>query len=305
MNPTSEVLLSLDAPFRESVDVHRLRFGTPGTGPHVAIVAGLHGNEVGGVFAVNQLVSQLKTATIEGCIDIFPVVNRVGLDETSKINPLDQRDINRWFPGNAEGSASERIAHVVFQAIEACDWVLSVHTGAEHVSDLVQVRCLPEDRSMCAQLGAPLIWVQSELDGQVSMLGQCRQRGQKVLYLTGGKGDSVELPIVDKMQQVLRRWLCAVGIVKDVLAPVSTVLFFEGKLTEIRTTYGGLFLSQIETGQEVKAGTVLGTIQHVVGGEILEVVEAPYDALIATVRVNPIVYPYELVIRLLPKSTKS
>ena len=302
MNPTSEVILSLDAPFRESVDIHRLRFGTPGTGPHVAIVAGLHGNEVGGVCAVNQLVSQLKTATIEGCIDIFPVINRMGLDETSKTNPLDQRDINRWFPGNADGSASERIAHAVFEALEPCDWICSVHTGAAHVCDLVQVRCLREDREICAQLNAPLVWVQTELDGHVSLLGQCRKRGQKVLYVTGGSGNALEQSIVHTMHQVLRRWLWSVGVVKDVLAPVSQAFFFEGKLTELRTAHGGFFLSQIEAGQEVEAGTVLGTIQHVVGGEILEVVEAPYDALIATVRVNPIVYPSELVIRILPKS---
>ena len=77
MSLKSEVILSLEAPFRDSVEIHRLRFGDPSSGTHVAIVAGLHGNEVGGVCAVNQLVSQLTSATIEGCIDVFPVINRM------------------------------------------------------------------------------------------------------------------------------------------------------------------------------------------------------------------------------------
>ena len=300
MNPKSDVILSLEAPFRGAVDIHRLRFGEPGSGPHVAIVAGLHGNEVGGVCAVNQLVSQLKTATIEGCVDVFPVINRMGLDETSKTNPLDHRDINRWFPGNANGSASERIASAVFDALRPCDWVVSVHTGAEHVCDLVQLRCLEEDRELCLRLGAPLLWIQSELDGQVSLLGQCRQRGQKVLYLTGGSGNSVLPETVDAIQNILRQWLSVTNVVTDILPQANGTIEFEGKMSEVRTQYGGFFMPRVEAGQKVKAGTLLGTIQHVIGGEILEVVESSCDALITSVRVNPIVYPHELVVRNIP-----
>ena len=57
MSPKSDVILSLEAPFRGAVDIHRLRFGEPGSGPHVAIVAGLHGNEVGGCGAVQSNLS--------------------------------------------------------------------------------------------------------------------------------------------------------------------------------------------------------------------------------------------------------
>lgn len=300
MKPKSDVIWSLEAPFRGAVDIHRLRFGEPGTGPHVAIVAGLHGNEVGGVCAVNQLVSQLKTATIKGCVDIFPVINRMGLDETSKINPLDHRDINRWFPGNSKGSASERIASAVFEALAPCEWVVSVHTGAEHVCDLVQLRCLEVDRELCADLGAPLLWVQPELDGQVSLLGQCRKRGQKVLYLTGGSGNSVRPETIDAMQRILRQWLSATNVVTDVLPQTEDTIEFEGKMSEVRTECGGFFLPRVEAGQQVQAGTLLGTVQHVVGGEILEVVEATCDVLITSVRVNPIIYPHELVVRSIP-----
>ena len=54
---------------------------------------------------------------------------------------------------HANGSASERIASAVFEALRPCDWVVSVHTGAEHVCDLVQLRCLESDRELCSGLG--------------------------------------------------------------------------------------------------------------------------------------------------------
>jgi predicted deacylase len=102
------------------------------------------------------------------------------------------------------------------------------------------------------------------------------------------------------MQRVLRYWLSAIGVVKDVLMPPSGTIEFEGGMSEVRTNHGGFFLPRVDAGQRVLAGTLLGTIQHVVGGDILEMVEAPYDAMITSVRVNPIVYPHELVIRNIP-----
>ena len=78
-------------------------------------------------------------------------------------------------------------------------------------------RCLELDREICSDLGAPLVWIQPQLDGKVSLLGQCRQRDQNVLYLTGGSGNNVDRKIIDSMHGVLRHWLRALGIVKDVL----------------------------------------------------------------------------------------
>ncbi len=300
MNPHKEVILSLSAPFRDKIDIHRLRFGEPATGPHIGIVAGLHGNEIGGVCAVNQLVSKLRQGTLVGCVDVYPCVNRMGLDESSKVNPLDHRDINRWFPGHPEGSASERIAYAVFEALEPCDWVLSVHTGAEHISDMVQARCLKEDTDSVQRSGAPLVWKRNDLDGRVSLLGQCQARGQSVLYLTGGSGHRLDADIVQSMQEVIWRWLNALGSVQDVVSPKKPDIVFEGNMTEIRSQCGGLFVPMVKPNQVVRRGMALGRIQDVVGGDLLETFEAPCEARITSVRQNPIVYPQELVLRLIP-----
>ncbi len=300
MTPTTEVVLSLDAPFRDAVEIQRIRFGQPGNGVHVAIVAGLHGNEVGGVCAVNQLVNKLKIANGTGCIDVYPVVNRMGLDESNKVNPLDHRDINRWFPGNANGSASERIANAIFSQTESCDWVVSVHTGAAHIHDIVQVRCLKETVSLCESLGAPLVWSKPKLARDVSFLGQAIQRGQGALYLSGGVGNQYQAETIDSLQQILWRWLHAVHAVQDVVAPASTATIFEGKMHEVRTPTGGIFIPMTTVGERVQKGQALGRVEQVVGGEVLNVLNAPFDCLITSVRVQPVVYPYELLIRLVP-----
>ncbi len=300
MTPTTEVILSLEAPFRDAVELQRIRFGEPGNGMHVAIVAGLHGNEIGGVCAVNHLVNRLKTASLAGCIDIYPVVNRMGLDEGSKVNPLDRRDINRWFPGSATGSASERIANAIFSQTESCDWVVSVHTGAAHIHDIVQVRCLQESVDLCESLGAPLVWSKTKLARDVSFLGQAIKRGQKALYFSGGVGNQYQATTIDSLQQLLWRWLQAVQVIQDVVGPASAATIFEGRMNEVRTSTGGIFIPMTAVGERVQKGKILGRIEQAVGGEVLEVVNAPFDCLITSVRVQPVVYPYELLIRFVP-----
>ncbi len=299
MNRTS--VYTVDTPFRDPIDLIRFRFGSKNSGPKVAIIAGLHGNEVGGVCAANQLIRWLHEQEVTGCIDIFPVVNPVGLDQTSKVNPLDHRDINRCFPGNPNGTASERIAAALFQEIEEADWVVCVHTGAAHVRDITQVRCHPEHVETAFKMGAPLVWVQEKLDGNVSLARQCHLRGQSVLYCTGGSGNSVDPIQVTELHRVLQEFLHHLGCAQSaffVEGPETLIL--HGPLTEIRTGKGGFLLPLRSVGDVLQKGDPIATIQGVLGGELKEMIEAPFNCKLASIRVNPIVHAQELVAKILP-----
>ena len=298
MNQSS--VYTLDTPFRDPIDLMRFRFGSS-EGVRISIIAGLHGNEVGGVCAANQLIRWLQQQEVSGCVDIFPVVNPVGLDQTSKVNPLDHRDINRCFPGDTEGTASERIAAALFESTRDSDWVISVHTGAAHIKDITQVRCLPEHLNIASQIGAPLVWVQQKLDGEVSLAGQCQARGQSFLYCTGGSGNSVDTIQVNELHKVLQQLLHRLGCVSSVpfSEPTETVVL-HGPLTEIRTHVGGFLLPLRSVGDILRKGEPIATIQGVLGGKLEQTIEAPYDGKIASMRVNPIVHAQELVAKILP-----
>ncbi len=52
------VVFRIESPYRSPYELHRLSFGSGS--PSVAIVAGLHGNELNAIHAVNMLVSALR-----------------------------------------------------------------------------------------------------------------------------------------------------------------------------------------------------------------------------------------------------
>ena len=85
-------------------------------GPHVLITAGIHGSEYPGILAARKLRAFLSQADIAGTVTVLPLCNPTALKERAKaIFPEDGKNLNRMFPGNPEGSASEKTAWAITQ----------------------------------------------------------------------------------------------------------------------------------------------------------------------------------------------
>ena len=80
--------------------------------PSFGIVTGLHGNEPEGLFVIKSLLEQLKN--FKGKLKILPGANIFGLIHNQRVNNFDFKDLNRAFPGNKNGSLTERIAFLIF-----------------------------------------------------------------------------------------------------------------------------------------------------------------------------------------------
>ena len=81
-------------------------------GDTVLITAGVHCAEYVGIETAIELSREINPKNISGNIIIIPLINRSGFEHrTMSIVYEDGKNLNRVFPGNAEGSVSERIAY--------------------------------------------------------------------------------------------------------------------------------------------------------------------------------------------------
>lgn len=96
-------------------------------GPVLALTAGIHGYEYPPILALQRL--QVRKLT--GTLIMVHVANMPSfLGRTVYFSPLDGKNLNRVFPGRADGTESERIAHAITtQVIEKCDYLLDLHCG--------------------------------------------------------------------------------------------------------------------------------------------------------------------------------
>ena len=106
-------------------------------GPRLWIQAGSHGDEIGALFTVNRVVAEADPGKLKGAIIGIPMIDFPALEAGhatamgQRLNPIDQQNMNRTYPGNPEGVLSERMTHIQFQAIkEHADCVIDLHDGA-------------------------------------------------------------------------------------------------------------------------------------------------------------------------------
>ena len=99
-------------------------------GPVVWLTACIHGDEVGGTAIVHEVFSLLRRTGLKcGAVHAFPLVNSMGFENVSRYINTDREDLNRCFPGKANGSMGEQLARRLFDAIMKSkpDLVIDLH----------------------------------------------------------------------------------------------------------------------------------------------------------------------------------
>ena len=100
-------------------------------GPTLVITGGIHAAEYASVAAALEVGQKLTPEGLCGSVIIVPVVNKRGFRVRSiYINPMDGLNLNRVYPGKADGSASEQIANWMFQNVmKQATYYIDLHGG--------------------------------------------------------------------------------------------------------------------------------------------------------------------------------
>jgi N-alpha-acetyl-L-2,4-diaminobutyrate deacetylase len=115
-------------------------------GPRLVLIAGVHGDEVEGILALRELGHELEPSAFRGQIVIVAIANPPAFFAGKRMSPLDGLDLNRSFPGNADGRSSERLAyHLLERLVLGADFLFSLHSWYAHgtVLPFVEVNAAP------------------------------------------------------------------------------------------------------------------------------------------------------------------
>ncbi len=100
-------------------------------GPALALIAGNHGYEYPPILALQRLRAAIDPAALSGTLFMVHVANMPSfLGRTVYFSPIDGKNLNRVYPGRADGTVSERIAYAITrEVIEKADYLLDLHCG--------------------------------------------------------------------------------------------------------------------------------------------------------------------------------
>lgn len=258
-------------------------------GPMLALIAGTHGSEVAPIIALQRLRGRLDPAELRGTLVLVHVANMPSfLGRTIYYSPVDAKNLNRVYPGRADGTISERIAHAITgEIIERADYVVDMHAGDGNESLRpytywnrlgIDSRVDSVARDMALAFGHDHIVVDTgrPRDRAASVYTQntAHVRGKPSLTTeTGYLGMPVEEMIALNVAGALRlmRYLKMLpGAAQLVEHPIY--LTRTAVLTSPAT---GTWHPRVERGHTVQQGTILGVLTDFFGNTLAEI-RAPF-----------------------------
>ncbi len=132
VGPEQRVMQVVEAPIAgHTVKVPVIAINGKRDGPRVAITGGVHGAEYVGIEAARRLGTEIDPADVAGSLIVVPIANTVAFHKRSiYTSGLDDNNLNRLFPGNPHGTASEVLASWLFQTIiRPSQYYIDLHGG--------------------------------------------------------------------------------------------------------------------------------------------------------------------------------
>lgn len=243
-----------------------------GEGPTALLTGGNHGDEYEGITALMKLASALEAADVTGRVIIVPMMNTPAVTAGKRTSGLDGGNLNRSFPGDPDGSVTEKIADYFTRVmVPMSDVVLDLHSGgrtldiipfgASHVlEDADQQRRALEGAKA---FGAPYAMMMFELDAE-ALFDTAVERQGKIFVATelGGGGTSTPESLAITERGV-RNFLVHYGLVEgEVEMPAEPQVYLDmpDASCYVQSEHSGLLELTLALGETVEKGQVIARV---------------------------------------------
>jgi N-alpha-acetyl-L-2,4-diaminobutyrate deacetylase len=247
-----------------------------GNGPTALVMAGNHGDEYPGQVAILKLMRDLEPDQVNGRIVLVPALNLPAAKAATRLSPLDGKNMNRVFPGQADGTVTEMIAHYLTTVLfPLADIVIDIHTGGRSLDfhPCATMHLVPDRAQRCKMMEATLAWnadfafLYADIAGTGLLPVEAERQGKLVVTTEMGGGETVRPAVHRLTQEGLRNVLVHLGVLegkkqtrKDCGLPPTRWVQALNREDYRFAPESGIYESLVELGTEVKAGQPLGQI---------------------------------------------
>ena len=268
-------------------------------GPVLALIAGTHGMEYVPIVALQRLRARIDPVTLGGTIVMVHVANMPSfLGRTIYYSPADGKNLNRVFPGKADGTLSERIADTITREVIArATHVVDIHCGDGNESLRPYVYWITSGAREVAESGRRLA-LASGFDHIVIDRGRPTDpaqsiylsntailRGKPALTVESGYLGATDEDSIARVERAVAGWLRELGMRTEGPMPVAAPVWIDR--SEVLTSSAtGIFYPTVERGHSVVAGTLVGRVTDF-HGNVLQEVKAPFAGIVLYVLGTP------------------
>lgn len=275
--------------------------------PRMAVVTGIHGDELEGqrvAFELARILNQ-HLDQLHGIVDIYPAINPLGINSIERGVPGYDLDLNRVFPGDEQGSLTEALAAAVVNDIKGAVACVDIHASNIFLREMPQVRTneitAKELVPLAHLINVDFVWVHASATVLESTLAYSLNAvGTKTLVVETGVGMRVTPHETWRLAQGMLRLANHFGIWSgEFEVHGDPMVSGDHQVSFLNANAAGVFLPKAGHGKRVGKGELIGLIVDPLAGEVREEVRCPANGLLFTLREYPVVYPGSLLARVL------
>lgn len=269
-----------------------------GEGPVLGVTAAVHGNELNGIFCVQELMQRLPVGDLVGTVVGVPIVNMPGYLSHQR-EYRDGKDLNRLMPGKARGTSSEVYAHRFLQrVIRPLEYLIDLHTASFGRVNSLYIRAdmsRAETAQIARVLRPQIILHNPGADG--TLRGVAEGLGIHAVTVEVGDPQRIQNKLVRSTRIAIRDVLEDLGM----LAPDHERAEHESveclRSSWIHTDAGGLLEVLPKVAERVRRGQVVARLVNEWGDPIRNY-QAPEDGVVIGKSTNPVAYSGSRILHL-------
>lgn len=261
-------------------------------GPVLALVAGVHAYEYPPILASYRLRNLIDARTLRGTVLLVHIANLPSFKRrTIYYGPDDWKNLNRVFPGDLDGTLSQRIAAVLnAEVVRRADVLVDMHCGDGNEALIPYTYWMitgdkafdARTRELALAFGIPHIIIddtrghdlkESKYLGNTAIL-----QGKPAITTEAGFLGRVDEESVGRNVRGALSVMRHLGLIDGDPEPARDPVWID-KYEVVYAKHDGLFAPRVEMGWHVREGQVVGTITDYLGAW-KEDVRAPFTGIL-------------------------
>ncbi|HBX26278.1 MAG TPA: succinylglutamate desuccinylase [Gammaproteobacteria bacterium] len=261
-------------------------------GPVLALIAGIHGYEYPPITALQSVRTQVDPAGLSGTIIVVHIANMPAfLGRTIYYSPGDGKNLNRMFPGDPDGTITQRIAHILTtEIIDQANYLVDLHggDGNEALRPYVYMPVTGDAvfdskiEGLAVAFGLDHIVVDTgpqHAEGPSLFTDQTAlDRGIPAITTETGKSGSNDPYWVGLAERGIWNVLRHLDMIAEDEV-VNTGITWLSDYLVIKSPHSGIFRAVTKDGYSVAEGAVLGVLLDFFGNE-LTTIRAPFAGVV-------------------------
>lgn len=269
-------------------------------GPTAALVAGIHGDEYEGPRALWSVLDAVPPERLRGRLVVVPVAHHAAFASATRTSPIDGANLARIFPGDPEGTITQRLAHDLFETVvRGADFLVDLNSGGVRLAFLpvagwyeggaIAPALAVQSCALATDLGLDHLWRLPPRDGVLSY--EAMKAGVPATGAeAGGRGGCLDSDWQAYRDGVLRIFACRGMIDGPAAVSPRYETYLDGDFLLAPT--GGFLEVLAPLGAAVTKGQPLARIRSTFGDAVAEL-GAATDGIVMAIRHVPTIHAGE------------